>query len=462
MSGRPQSKSTSRGWSRRRFLQAAALAAGSASLGFPTLLRARGLNEKLNVGFIGLGNQGCSRVKEILGCNASVAALGDVDANQFATAKKILARRAAPKTFSDYHELLQADVDAIVIATPDHWHAPLAVAALKAGKHVFGEKPLTHTISEARDLRNLSQRLPQLITQMGNQGSASGNLRRGIELIQGGAIGPVREVHVWVAPSHSFKAGQSAPAGEDPVPAGLDWNHWIGPANFHAYKTGVYHPRAWRAWYDFGGGSMADWGCHGLNLPVRALKLDYPTRIEADVPGGFTDGYPKDVRLRFDFAARRELPPVTVWWYDGGRRPPAPVIPKSVMDYFGELPDEGVLLLGEKGFTYGAAHTCADYIQLADEKKMSGILKHDATRTIPQSLPRSPGHLAEWVNACTGGPATFSNFATGGHLTEIALSGVVALRLQKALIWDGETMRAENAPAAEKFIQAGYRHDWKP
>jgi predicted dehydrogenase len=447
--------------SRRRFLQSTALLTGAAAMGFPAVLRARGVNSKLNVGFIGVGNMGTARLKEILSCDVNVTAFCDVDDNQLATAKNVLPKDAPePKTFTDFRDLLQSDVDAVVIATPDHWHAPIAAAGLHAGKHVFCEKPLAHMISEARALRDLTKQFPQLATQMGNQGSASPNMRRAIELIQGGAIGTVREVHVWVPPSSSFKAGQNLPVGEDPVPAGMHWNNWIGPSAFHPFKAGEYHPRAWRAWYDFGGGSMADWGCHGLNLPVRALKLRYPTRIETDVPGPMTDGYPKDVRVRFDFAARGELPPVTVWWYDGGRRPPAEIIPQGVTEYYGETPSDGVLIFGDKGYTFGNAHPGANYIQLAGEKKMSGILKHAATDNIAISLPRSPGHLKEWVNACNGGPATFSSFETGGHLTEIALAGVVALRVQKALQWDGEAMRATNVPEAEKFIRAHYRSDW--
>jgi predicted dehydrogenase len=447
---------------RRRFLQLTGLAAGAAAAGFPGLLRARGTNGKLNVGFIGVGNMGTARLKEILTCGVNVTALCDVDDHQFAVAKSALPKSsAAPKTFTDYRDLLQSDVDAVVIATPDHWHAPVAMSALNSGKHVFCEKPLAHTISEARALRGLAKQFPQLATQMGNQGSASPNLRRAIEIIQAGALGPVREVHIWVPPSKSFKAGQELPAGEDPVPTGLHWNNWIGPAEFHAYKTGAYHPRAWRAWYDFGGGSMADWGCHGLNLPVRALKLDYPTFIEADVQGPLTASYPKDVRIRFEFAARKDLPPVTIWWYDGGRKPPAEVVPKAITDYYGEMPDDGVLILGGNGFTFGGCHSGANYIQLADEGKMSGILKHAATNNITASLPRSPGHLKEWVTACTGGPATFSDFETGGHLTEIALTGIVALRMQQAIHWDGEAMRAVNASGAEKFVQAHYRADWK-
>lgn len=450
------------GWSRRHFLQRAALAAGVATIGFPGLLRARGVNEKLNIGVIGLGNKGGALLKEISSCDVTVAALCDVDENQFLAAKKILpGKTLPPKTFVDYRELLQAGLDAVVIATPDHWHAPIATAALQAGRHVYCEKPLTRTISEARALARLAKQSFQLITQMGNQGSAAANLRRGIELIQGGVIGPVREVHVWVPPSGSFKAGQTCPTGEDPIPAGLHWNHWLGPAEFRSYQTRIYHPKAWRAWFDFGGGSMADWGCHGLNLPVRALKLDYPIQVEADVPGGLTAGYPKNVRVRFDFAARPDQPPVTLWWYDGGRLPPRQVLPKPIMDHFEAMPAGGVLLLGDRGFTFGTPHTGADYIHLTGEGKVSGILNHAATKSIATSLPHSPGHLQEWVNACGGGPATFSSFEAGGYLTEIALSGVVALRTQKRLDWNGAAMCATNAPEAEKFIQAQYRNDWK-
>jgi hypothetical protein len=264
-----------------------------------------------------------------------------------------------------------------------------------------------------------------------------------------------------VPASKSFKAGQSRPSGHDPIPAGLDWDRWIGPAPFHEYLAEKYHPLAWRAWYDFGGGSIGDWGCHGLNLPFRALKLDYPTRITPDVPEGYTYGYPKSVRIGFEFSARKDLPPVKVWWYDGGRRPSKNVIPKSITEYFAEIPPDGVLILGEKGFTYGASHPGASYIQLAGEKKLSGILNHQASQNIPRSLPKSPGHVQEWIAACAGGPPTFSNFETGGRLTEIVQTGVVAIRAQQTLEWNGETMTAANAPTAAKYIRTEYRSGWQ-
>ncbi len=447
---------------RRRFISVASVAGGSVFLPFPKLLGAQGANEKLNIGMIGLGNQGRQRLSEILACAVPVTALCDVDDQSLAKAKALLsaANQPLPKTYLDYRELLRSDVDAVVIATPDHWHAPIAAAALKAGKHVFCEKPLTHTISEARDLRLLAGQSPKLATQMGNQGSASLFMRRGIEIVQAGVIGSVREFHVWAPPSLSFKPGQDAPTGEDPVPAGLHWDNWIGVAPFRPYKKHEYHPLAWRAWYDFGGGSIADWGCHGLNFPCRSLKLDYPHRISPDIPGAYTYGYPSKVRLRYDFGARSNLAAVTGWWYDGGRQPDRRLIPKSIVEHLGKIPDGGCLLLGEKGFTFGSPHIGVEYMQLWNETRFSGITNHKAGASVPQTLPRAKGHVEEWISACRGGPATFSNFETGGHLTEIALAGVVALRAQKELAWNGPAMRAENNPQADRFIRAEYRKGW--
>jgi Oxidoreductase family, NAD-binding Rossmann fold/Oxidoreductase family, C-terminal alpha/beta domain len=448
---------------RRRFLKISSLATGAAYLGFPAFLRARNLNSKLGVALIGVGFQGRFRLNEVLQGGLPVDALCDVDSEALAKSKTLFSatKNPLPKTYTDYRELLASDIDAVVIATPDHWHAPMAAAALKAGKHVFCEKPLTHTISEARALRQVAAGHATLSTQMGNQGSASPFMRRGIEIVQAGGIGQVSEVHVWVPPSHSFKPGQEAPVGEDAVPSGLDWDRWIGVAPFHPYKSGAYTPKTWRAWYDFGGGSIADWGCHGLNFPFRSLKLDYPNHIDPNVQGSYTYGYPKGVRLRFDFGRRGDLEPVTVWWYDGGRKPDAGIVPKNVVEHLGKIPDGGCLLLGEKGFTFGdPANPGVQYIQLYSEAKLSGITNHSATASVARTLPRVQGHVQEWVDACNGGPSTFSDFETGGHLTEIALSGVVALRARKALVWNGVEMRAENDPEAEKFIQAHYRPGW--
>jgi predicted dehydrogenase len=448
--------------SRRRFLKISALAAGAAAWPGPIILRAAEAAPKLNLGMIGVGGQGLSRLKEALRCGANIVALCDVDQKMIEDARQATAATLGrPNTYVDFRKMLESEksLDGVIIATPDHWHAPVAQAAFAAGKHIFCEKPLTHSISEARELRERAAR-SKVVTQLGIQGSAEETMRRGIELIQGGAIGQVRTVHVWVAKSASFTPGQAAPIGEDPVPDGLHWDNWIGPAPFHPFKKTVYHPKAWRAWYDFGGGSMADWGCHGLNLPFRALNLGSPAEIEADVQGGISASYPRGVRIRFDFPARGALPPVTVWWYDGGRLPPAGTLPKALADFVGDMPAAGVLILGDKGFTYGEPHPGAQFIQLTDEKELSRILNHPATNGIPKSLPRVPGHMQEWLAACRTGAAPFSNFELGGQLTETVLSGVVALRAGKKLQWDGPGMRAVNAPEAAPFIHAQYRAGW--
>lgn len=448
--------------SRRRFLKVSALAAGAAAWRGPLLLRAAEAAPKLNLGMIGVGGQGLARLKEALQCGANIVALCDVNQKMMEDARQATAATLGrPNTYLDFREMLASEksLDGVIIATPDHWHAPVAQAAFDAGKHIFCEKPLAHTISEARGLRERAGR-SKVVTQMGNQGSAEETMRRAIELIQGGAIGQVRTVHVWVPKSASFMPGQAAPTGEDPVPAGLHWDNWIGPAPFHPYKQTIYHPKAWRAWYDFGGGSMADWGCHGLNLPFRALKLGSPAEIEADVQGEISASYPKGVRIRFDFPARGSLPPATVWWYDGGRAPAAETLPKTLADFLGEMPAGGVLIFGDNGFTYGEPHPGAKFIQLTGEKDLSPILNHPATSGIARSLPRTPGHMQEWLAACRTGEAPFSNFELGGQLTEMVLSGVVALRAGKKLQWDGPAMRAVNAPEAAPFIHAKYRAGW--
>jgi len=449
--------------SRRAFFKSSALASGAAALALPSILSAANKTAAFKVAVIGLGGRGLSNLREVMSCGARVVAVGDADANAFPLALAAATNsKNRPRTYTDHLELLsnEKELDGVIIATPDHWHAPLVKAVMAAGKHVYCEKPLTHTIAETRELRNLA-RHSKVRTQLGNQGSADPHLRRAIELIQAGVIGAVREVHVWAAASGSFQTGQAKPSGRDPVPKGLDWDRWVGPASWHDYKKGIYHPKAWRAWYDFGGGSLADWGCHGLNLPYRALHLDYPVAIEADAEKPDAFCYPKGVRVRFEFAARGILPPVTLWWYDGGRLPPREVLPESVGNLPGEVPQAGVLIRGENGFTFGQPHPGANYLQLAGDARLEGILSHPATRHIPKTLPRTTNHLQEWMDAGRRGGETFSDFETGGKLTEIALSGLVALRTGKKLEWDGPGMQAFNAPEAEAFIHPKHRSGWK-
>ena len=463
-------RKTSNRLSRRGFIRLGGAGAAGVALGLagmPYLLRARDANGKLNLAVIGAGAQGRTRMKEALGSDlVNIAALCDVDTNGLDAAKAEIAnyfpavKLDGTRLYADYRKLLanEKDLDAVIIATPDHWHAPIAKASMLAGKHVFCEKPLTHTISEARELRRVAAQ-SKVVTQMGNQGSASRNLRRGIELIQAGVIGKVTGVHC-LACGVSFLTGMGIPAGGDPVPGNLNWDEWLGPAPARAYKESIYHPYRWRAWYDFGNGAMGDFGCHMMNLPYRALKLDYPVEIDAsaDLKGLAT--YPTNVRIDYRFAQRGDLPPITVTWYDGGNRPEPSVIPKELDQDRSITHGNCLLIIGENGFTLGDNATGSDYIFLKGDTKPWGILDHPACKNIPKTLPESPGHVKEWIDACLGGKPVFSDFETGGHLTEIALSGVVALKTGKKLDWDGPGMKARNASEADQYIQAQYRPGW--
>ena len=455
------------GISRRDFISTAALAAGAITYGMPAILRAANPGAKLNVAIIGCGGMGRERLKQAMGCGCNIVALCDVDEKQIAVAKVEIAKKdpkvnlADVKTYGDYRKLLAdaKNVDAVIIATPDHWHAPIAKASLLTDKHVFCEKPLTHTVSEARELRELAKK-SKGITQMGNQGSASNNLRRAVELIQAGVLGKVREVHA-TAGGVGCHPGLALPTEGDPVPPNLNWDAWVGPAPFRVYKKDYYHTWNWRGWLDFGSGPLGDFGCHNLNLPFRALKLDYPTSVEVDAQLMGLPTYPKQARIKFEFAKRGDLEPVTMTWYDGGRQLPSELFPQPLLKHLGKISD-GVLIIGEKGFTFGGPWNGADYIMLNGEDKVSGILNHKASEGVAHTLPKCPDHdhVKEWVKACMGGPAPFSDFETGGHLTEIALSGVVAARVGKKLEWDGAAMKAKNAPEADQYIQAKYRPGW--
>ena len=467
--------------SRRNFIKLSSAAAGAFVFGAPSILRAQNLGSKLNIAIIGCGGQAAGRCRELISTNENIVALCDVDAKQLASFRERVASRLSDKSkagaldaakhYVDYREMLEKEksLDAVLIATPDHWHAQIVRDAMKAGKHVFCEKPLTRTVGEAREMRELA-RASKVVTQMGNQGSASPDLRRAIEVIQAGALGRVTAVHAWARGPGSLP-GAVPPEGGDPIPEGLHWDAWCGVAALHPFKNGLYHPFKWRGWLDYGGGSMGDFGCHNLNLPVRALRLDYPVRIvpqgEKMTPGCAT--YPGNVRLRFDFPAVGDRPALPVCWYDGSCLPDLALAPE-VGQYFGEKSKEGtpvwpnsngVLIIGENGYTYGDAWKGASYIKLKGDAKLMGLQNHPALKNIPATLPRCKGHINEWVDACKGIGKTFSDHDTGGHLTEIALAGVVALRTARELEWDGPAMKAKNAPEADRYIHSKDREGWK-
>lgn len=348
----------------------------------------------------------------------------------------------ACRAYRDYRELLEReDVDAVMIATPDHTHAVITLAALERRKHVYCEKPLTYSVFEARQVAEAARRAG-VATQMGNQGQADESARVVAEMLADGAIGPVHEVQVW-SPARfwNWPEGEGRPAEQPPVPAGLDWDLWLGPAPSRPYHP-AYHPWTWRNWWDFGTGLLGDLGAHKLSTVFKALQLDHPLTIEASSTKLGPEIYPLGVLARFEFPARGGMPPLVLSWYDGGLRPPRPA---------GFEPDDvlrDVLYLGERGVLNGD--------RLFPESRM------ERYRRPPKTLPRSPGHYREWVVACRGGPPAGSNFVDhAGRLTETCLLGNVAVRVQRKLRWDGPNLRFLDDPAANRLPHRDYREGWK-
>lgn len=344
------------------------------------------------------------------------------------------------KGYNDFRELLEKeDVDAVMIATPDHSHAVITMAALRRGKHIYCEKPLTYSVFEARQVAEAA-RNAKVATQCGNQGQATEAARVTCEMIADGAIGQVREVQVWNGPRFwSWPTWEGRPPETPPVPEGLDWDLWLGPAPYRPYHS-AYHPWTWRNWLDFGTGLLGDLGLHKLSTVFKALNLGHPATIEASATKLSRETYPLGEIVRFEFPARGEMAPVTLTWYDGGLKPPRP----PEFDDDDVLQD--VLYVGEKAKLMGN--------RLIPESRM------ETYKLPPKKLPRSPGHYQEWVDACRGGAPAGSNFDHAGLVTEVVLLGNIAVRAQKKLKWDGANLRFTNDKAANELLHRKYREGW--
>jgi predicted dehydrogenase len=428
-------------FTRRRFLQTSAAAAAALGLGGQVLGaddKKAPPGERLNVAVIGVHNQGeynWTQLKDTGEVN--IVALCDVD-ERF-TGK---ARETFPKAtfYTDYRKLLDGEkgLDAVLVATPDHTHAIITLAALQSNLHVYCEKPLTHTVAEARQVAQTAAKHKR-VTQMGTQIHAGSNYRRVVELVQSGAIGPVKEVHVWVGVSYG---GHERPKEPDTVPEGVHWDLWLGPAPERPYNK-VYMPFDWRGWWDFGGGALADMACHHMDLSFWALKLRHPTKVSAEGPPVQAESTSKHLTATYEFAARGDLPAVTLKWYDGGKRPPQfddPTFPKW---------GDGTLFVGDKGLLL-AGYTKH---KLLPEKDFADFKPPKPT------IPDSIGHHKEWVQACKNGTATTCNFDYAGALTEAVLLGTVAYRVGKPLTWDAKNLKTNEADA-EKYLRTDYRKGW--
>ncbi len=441
--------------SRRSFL-----AAGSAATTFlflPSKVLGRAgeasPNNKLNIAGIGIGGQGASDLNDV--SSENIVALCDVDADY---AAKTFNKYPAAKRYKDFRQMLdnEKNIDAVVIGTPDHLHAIVSVTALKHGKHVYCEKPLTRTVYEARAVAKAA-REAKLATQMGNQGMAFEGNRLINEWLWDGAIGPVREVHVWSdRPTHRGKLplwwaqGIERPKETPPVPATLDWDLWLGPAPVRPYHP-AYAPFRWRGWWDFGSGGLGDMGIHNLAPVFSAMKLGAPTSIQASSTPVFPETVPLAAIVHYEFPARGEMPPLRLHWYDGGMLPerPAELEPNRELD-----PEDGIIFVGDKGKMivtgWGGEHP----------RLLPESLDKDYKRP-PKTLPRSTGHHQEWIQACKTGSSTRSNFDFAGPLTEAVLLGSVCIHNGgEKLVWDPEQFKFTNDPDANKLLHYEYRNGW--
>jgi hypothetical protein len=455
-------------FTRRQFIKRSSLAAGSATLAFPFVGKVLGANERINVACIGVGGKGDSDSSDAAHCGGNIIAICDVDRNtldrkgqQFPDAKK----------YQDYRKLLDEmakDIDAVTVSTPDHNHGVASLRAMKMGKHCFTQKPLVQTVYEAREMRKVAAE-KKLATQMGNQGSAENGLRRAVEVIQAGVIGKPVELHVWTN-RPIWPQGLDRPKGEDTIPASLDWDCWIGPAQMRPYKKSVYHTFAWRGWYEFGTGALGDMACHTVNMPFRALKLGYPNVVECEMASRmYPETFPKTSRIRFEFPEREGLPPLKFWWYDGNPdeqfkpiRPPADTT-KEIVSTMGKLPVAGALVIGEKGKLFSPDDYGAQFfIGMKGQEELQPGNNHDACKAVEQTIPRSPGHMQEWFRMMKEGTPAYSNFDIAAYLTEIILLGCVALRLGEGvrMEWDGPNMKSLNLPEAARFVRRNNRSAW--
>lgn len=437
---------------RRRFLKQVAVAGTGLSVSAVSWSRVYGANDRLNVASIGTGGKGWS---DLTGVAASpqvqIAALCDVDeSNQHlgrAAEKYPQARR-----FSDWRKLLEhhKEFDAVIVSTPDHMHAPISLPAMELGKHVHCQKPLTHTVFEARQMQ-LAAKKHRLVTQMGNQIQSHEAYRTAVKLVHDGVIGKVKEVHSWQSGAMQWMLVDDRPIGSDPIPATVSWDEWLGVAPVRPYKEKVYHPFNWRAWQDYSNGQLGDFGCHILDPVFMALKLTAPTSVQADAPPINREVWTKWSKVSYVFPRTEHTTgsTVNVTWYDGEGKLPqraALGLPESYA-----LPKAGSALLGEKG-TLVIPHVAAP--KLFPEEKYAGF-------QIP--LVPARNHYTSWADACRGEDKTTSHFDYSGPLTETVLLGTIAIRLPGTpLAWNAADLKIANSAPAQALLTKSYRAGWQP
>jgi len=405
-------------------------------------------NEKLNVAVIGVGCRGRVNLDAVAGQGENIVALCDVDEQRAGDAFDTYPKARKHHDFRKMLDEMDREIDAVVVSTPDHTHAPASVMAMKMGKHCYCEKPLTRTISEARMMTELAAE-KKLATQLGIQRHCWENYHRAVELVRSGTIGQVQECHVWIGGN---RGGGELPTETPPIPRRLKWDLWLGPSPERPYHP-AYVPYRWRFWWDFGTGETGNLGCHILDLPFKALSLGSPRSIHAEGPPVHPETTPQSIRVRYEFPARGELPPLTLTWCHGTK----PAVLSAHVD-----PADwrwGVLFVGRDGML------------LADLFRWKLLPESKYRDHPPAKWPKQKGpgrmeewdasaHYREWIAACKTGSPTACRFDYGGPLTEMVLLGNVAYRVGADLQWDAENLKATNCPEAERYITPPYRKGW--
>jgi len=408
-------------------------------------------SEKVNIAGVGVGGRGSGDIDALSSQN--IVALCDVDWRQ---AGGTFRRHPEARKYKDFRRMLDKEdknIDAVMVAAPDHIHAVASVAAIKRGKHVYCEKPLTHSVYEARMVAKAA-RQAGVATQMGNQGQASEGTRLMCEYIWAGAIGPVREVHVWTdRPLRGLSdvywpQGVGRPDDRPSPPDTLDWDLWLGPAPHRPYHPS-YVPFKWRGWWDFGTGALGDMGCHIIDAGYWALHLGHPTSVKAITTPVNSETAPSASVVEYMFPSRGESPAVKLTWYDGGLKPTRP----DELEPGRSLPAGGLIFVGDKGKILSGSYGSG--ARLIPETKMQEYQRPEPT------IPRiKGGHHQDWIRACKGGELACSNFDYAGPLAEVVLLGNIAIRAGRELVWDGANMKVTNYPEANKFVSCDYRDGW--
>jgi predicted dehydrogenase len=445
------------GLSRRAFIGGTAATASFMILKPSVLGRAGAVspNSKLNIAAVGAGGQASADLGELTSEN--IVALCDVDSKRAAGS---FSKHPNAKRYQDFREMLdkEKNIDAVLVAIPDHNHAIVTMAAIKAGKHVYCEKPLTRTVYEARTVAKAA-RAAKVATQMGNQGMAFEGNREINEWLADGAIGPVREVHVWSdRPTHSGKLplwwaqGIERPIDTPAVPDTLNWDQWLGPAPWRPYHP-AYVPFSWRGWWDFGSGGLGDMGIHNLAPVFSALNLGAPESVHASSTPVFKETVPMAATVHYQFPERDDRPAVKLHWYDGGI---LPARPEELEEDERQLnAEDGIIFVGDKGKMLVNGWG-------GEKPRLIPERRNQEYKRPPKTLPRSIGHHKEWIEACKHGSPTRSNFDFAGPLTEAVLLGALCIRHGgEKLIWDSVNFKITNAPEANNLLHYEYRKGWK-